>query len=67
MPRKTKKPLTKAELTLKASRCLGFHPNCILNVVPNSGKSKYFIHYVVISRGKPSYLTELVAAKDLES
>ena len=66
MTRKTKKPLTKSQLHLKACMCLAMPPSCILNVVPNCGKSKYFIHYVVIKRGKPTYLTEIVQAKDLE-
>jgi hypothetical protein len=68
MKKKTsRKLLTKAELHLRASRFLGLPLSCILNVVPNFGKDKYFIHRVSFStRGKAIYATELVYAKDLE-
>lgn len=64
---KTKKPLTKADLHLKACRLLAVPPACILNVVANCAKTKYFIHWrIFTTKGKPIYHTELVAAKDLE-
>ncbi|TYQ29442.1 hypothetical protein PseudUWO311_00660 [Pseudanabaena sp. UWO311] len=67
MAKKPPKPLSKAQLHLKACHLLGLPPSCILNVVQNSGKSKYFIHYVTLSpRKKAIYSTELVPAKDLE-
>lgn len=67
MPSKTKKPLSRADLHLRACHLLALPPNNILNVVPNSGKTKYFILLVSFNRqGNCVYSTELVAAKDLE-
>jgi hypothetical protein len=67
MPRKPQKPLTKAALHLKACQLLAVPPMCILNVVPNCAKTKYFIHWQIFTtKGKPVYHTELVAAKELE-
>lgn len=67
MTRKTKKPLTKAQLHLKACHLLALPPMCILNVVPNCAKTKYFIHSrTFTTKGKAIYHTELVAAKELE-
>lgn len=64
---KTKKPLSKAQLHLKACHLLAVPPSLILNIVPNCAKSKYFINWLTVSRnGKPVYHTELVTAKDLE-
>ena len=67
MPRKPQKPLSKAALHLKACNLLAVPPSCIIEVIPNTAKTKYFIHWRLFSsKGKAIYHTELVAAKDLE-
>jgi len=64
---KAKKLLSKAQLHLKACHLLKLPPSWIVSVIPNSGKTKYFIHYMAISiKGKPLPITQLVDAKDLE-
>ena len=63
---KTKKPLSKDQLHLKASHLLAVSRSLILNVVPNCSKSKYFIHWFTVNRnGNYQHHVELVAAKDL--
>ena len=62
---KPKNSLAKDELHIRASRFLGLRPEAILNVVPNSSRRKYFIHYVCFTRkNKALYITELVDAKE---
>ena len=63
---KTKKPLSKDQLHLKASRLLGVSQSLILDVVPNCSKLKYFIHWLTVNRkGICQNHVELVTAKDL--
>lgn len=64
---KAKKPLSKAQLHLKACHLLAIPPSLILNIVPNVSKTKYFIHWMAVNlNGNAKHHVELVTAKDLE-
>lgn len=67
MPRKTAKPLTRAQLKFKACTYLQIPPSLVLDVMPNCGNTKYFIYWLTVTkRGKAEFHVDLVPSKELE-
>lgn len=65
---KTKKPLTRAQLISNAYLFLDIPKSWILDVVPNCGKTAYFVHWSQLQlNGKAIIRTTLISKETLEA